>query len=92
MINGNIDEFVDKLWGGEELIFIYNGHKYFSQGYCLEDGAYVFEIQLWDPEIKVLWKISGEDNETSYEQFLKQPIFEGKTFWEIEKYIEWVDY
>ncbi len=29
MINGNIDEFIDKLRFGEELIFIYNGRKYF---------------------------------------------------------------
>lgn len=38
MINGNIDEFVDKLWSGEELIYIHNGKKYFSQGYLLEGG------------------------------------------------------
>ncbi|WP_029067229.1 hypothetical protein [Lachnobacterium bovis] len=24
--------------------------------------------------------------------FLKEPIFDGKTFWECEKEIEWVDY
>ena len=33
MINDNINEFTDKLWSGEELIYIYNGKKYFSQGY-----------------------------------------------------------
>ena len=33
MINGDINEFMDKLWGGEELIYTYNGKKYFSQGY-----------------------------------------------------------
>ena len=35
MINGNINEFTDKLWSGEELIYIYNGKKYFSQGYLI---------------------------------------------------------
>lgn len=33
MINGNVDEFLDNLWVGEEVIFIYNGKKYFAQGY-----------------------------------------------------------
>ena len=43
MINGNIDEFMLKLWGGEEVIYTYNGRKYFTQGYTLDDGTYYFE-------------------------------------------------
>ncbi len=35
MINGNIDEFVDKLWGGEELIYTYNGKSIFHKGIFL---------------------------------------------------------
>ncbi len=42
MKNGDVREFVDKLWGGEELIYTYNGKKYFSQGYTLENGLYRF--------------------------------------------------
>lgn len=52
MRNGNIREFVDKLWDGEELIYIYNGKKYFSQGYVLENSQYRFELQQWEPEEK----------------------------------------
>lgn len=26
------------------------------------------------------------------EEFLKDPIFNGKTFWEVESEIEWIDY
>lgn len=60
MINGNIEEFTDKLLYGEELIYFYNGKKYFSQGYTLDDGRYRFELQLWEPEGKVLWKVEKE--------------------------------
>ena len=91
MINGNISEFTDKLWSGEELIFVYNGKKYFSEGYINDSGTYVFELQQWEPETKTLWQISGKSNQESYEVFLKQPLFEGKTFWEIENDAEWVD-
>lgn len=52
----------------------------------------MFELQLWEPEVKTLWQISGKDNQESYETFLRQPLFDGKTFWEIEKDAEWVDY
>ena len=92
MINGNIDEFMDKLWGGDELIYTYNGKKYFSQGYINDDGKYYFELQLWEPEGGVLWSITGLNNQDSLDAFLKEPLFDGKTFWEVEKEIEWVDY
>lgn len=92
MINGNIDEFMDKLWSGEELIYTYNGKKYFSQGYIMDDGKYRFELQRWEPDADILWKTEGLSNQDSLEAFLKEPLFDGKTFWEVEKEIEWVDY
>ena len=92
MINGNIDEFMEKLLGGEELIYTYNGKKYFSQGYINDDGKYYFELQLWEPEVDVLWSVTGLSNQDSLDAFLKEPLFDGKTFWEIEKEVEWVDY
>lgn len=92
MTNGDINEFMDKLWGGEELIYTYNGKKYFSQGYNEKSGEYVFELQLWEPEVKILWQVVGKDNQDSLDAFLKEPLFDGKTFWEAEKEIEWVDY
>ncbi len=91
MINGNIDEFVDKLWSGEELSYTYNGRKYFSQGYLLDNGQYRFELQLWEPEGKMLWHIEGLTHQKSFDTFMEQPFFEGKTFWQVEQEIEWVD-
>ena len=78
MRNGNIREFVDKLWDGEELIYIYNGKKYFSQGYVLENGQYRFELQQWEPEGKMLWYVGGLDHQLSLDKFLEQPLFDGK--------------
>lgn len=54
--------------------------------------TYRFELQLWEPEEKVLWKIEGLTRQESLAAFLKEPLFDGKTFWAVEKYIEWVDY
>ena len=91
MINGNIDEFVEKLLDGEEVIYVYHGKKYFSQGYNLDDGTYYFELQQWEPTVTVLWSVKGLDRPASLDAFLKEPLFDGKTFWECEKEIEWVD-
>lgn len=91
MLNGNIKEFVDKLWGGEELIYTYKGKKYFSQGYVLENGLYRFEVQQWEPEGKMLWYVEGLDHQASLDKFLEQPLFDGKRFWDAEQEMEWVD-
>ena len=92
MINGNTTEFIDKLWSGEELIYVYNNKKYFSQGYVADNGENVFELQMWEPENKMLWQVIGKSNQDSYEEFIKTALFDGKTFWEVESEIEWVDY
>ena len=91
MINGSIDEFMEKLRGGEEVVYVYNGKKYFSQGYVNDDGKYRFELQQWEPEVKILWEIVGKSNQDSLYAFLKEPLFDGKTFWDIESEAEWVD-
>lgn len=46
---------------------------------------------MWEPEEKLLWEIICKSEQESYEEFLKQPLFDDKTFWEIEKDTEWVD-
>ena len=71
MINGNIDEFVEKLLDGEEVIYVYHGQ--------------------WEPTASVLWSVKGLDRTASLDAFLKEPLFDGKTFWKCEKEMEWVD-
>ena len=61
-----------------KLIYIYNGKKYFSQGYVLENGQYRFELQQWEPEGKMLWYVGGLDHQLSLDKFLEQPLFDGK--------------
>lgn len=91
MVNGNIDEFIDKLWNGEELIYTYNDKKYFSQGYTLENGLYRFELQQWEPIGDLLWYVEGLSHQESLDVFMKTPLFDGKVFWQAEPNIEWVD-
>ena len=59
MINGNVDEFIEKLLDGEEVIYVYHGKKYFSQEYNLDDETYYFELQQWEPTASVLWSVKG---------------------------------
>ena len=45
-----------------------------------------------DPEKDgCIWEYDGKTIEECHEAFLGAPIFDGKTFWDAEQDIEWVD-
>ena len=90
MINGSAREFIDGLYHGDERFFLYKGKKYFIQGYCIDKPlleVYVFE----PPEDDFEWRAYSDELKYPVEEFEKAKIFDGKTFWEVEGEIEWVD-
>lgn len=92
MINGNVREFVDGLYYGDERCFLYNGKKYFIQGYY-ENEKPMLEIHIFEPaDNNFEWRVFSEDNNYPVDKFETAKIFDGKTFWEAEKEMEWVDW
>lgn len=69
--------------------FVYKGTKYFLEGLCINgtNKLYLFEIK--ENEAEYSWSVSG--NKYPVDSFLDEKIFNGKTFWEVEQDIEWVD-
>ena len=45
MKNGNVQEFVDHIHYGDELWFLYNGTKYFLEGWIEND---ILELVLYE--------------------------------------------
>ncbi len=91
MINGDVNEFIDGLYYGDERFFIYDGNKYFIQGYY-ETERFTLELYIIEnPENDFEWHICSKDKHYLVEEFEKAKIFNGKSFWEVEKEIEWVD-
>ena len=41
MIDGNVSEFVDNLYYGSEMYFVYSGKKYFIQGWVKDSIHYL---------------------------------------------------
>ena len=90
MKNGNPKEFIEMLYNGEDTYFIFNGITYFAQGYSLND-MWHYEIVQENPISEfVLWEFDGESSDI-VKAFESAKIFNGKTFWEVEKDIEWID-
>lgn len=51
----------------------------------------MYSIVWWRIDLRI-WSVRGLDRPASLDAFLKEPLFDGKTFWECEKEMEWVDY
>lgn len=91
MINGEVNEFIAGLYYGDERFFLYEGAKYFLQGYCV-DGRPMLELYVIEnSEVDFEWRTISDNGEYPVEEFEKAKIFNGKSFWEIEKEIEWID-
>ena len=91
MINGNTQEFIDGLYYGGERFFIYDGNKYFIQGYCEDE---IFKLELYiieNAENDFEWHVCSQNAQYLVNAFENAKIFNGKTFWDVEKDIEWVD-
>lgn len=89
MKNGNVQEFVDHIHYGDESWFLYNGTKYFLEGWIEND---ILELVLYEmKENGQDYKWKGDNNNYPVEDFLSDRIFDGNTFWEIENDITWVD-
>ena len=93
MIDGNVNEFVDILSRGGELWFLFHGVKYFFQGWYEPTGIHVFVIETENASAqgKYYWETSSVRIEECAEAFFKAPIWDGKTFWEVEHEMTWVD-
>lgn len=89
MKNGNVREFVDHIHYGDELWFLYDGKKYFLEGWS-EDGR----LDLYLYEMAGDWKEyvwEGTASHYPVDAFLEAKIWNGKSFWDVEQDMEWVD-
>ena len=90
MIDGNVKDFIDGLYHGDEMLTEYKGIRYFIQGWY-KDGQNHLEICTYDdPEI-YSWECDYEEPEKCVEEFLKVPHWDGKTFQEVEPELAWID-
>lgn len=93
MIDGNPHDFVDTVYTGQDIVYLYHGIKYWFQGYTLENGTCHMEIFQYQPPAEdEIWSHDDTSMEKCLEAFLQAPIFDGKTFWDAEQEITWVDY
>ena len=80
MINGDAKEFIDGLYYGDERFFNFKGCKYFIQGYYVQ-GRPMLKLYMLEPT----------DSDFEWQAISENESYPGKTFWQVEQEIEWVD-
>lgn len=91
MINGDATDFIDGLHYGDERFFYYGHCKYFIQGYLVDSKPMLILYILEPADNDFKWSAISENKYYPVSDFEKAPIFNGRTFWQVEKEIEWVD-
>lgn len=105
MINANLEQFLDTGWFSEATLYL-NGYTYWCEGCWNEERekpmhffVYKYESVVVDKiytkpknsNYQTVFDIYGNSEEEVKEEFLKAKIFDGKSFWEVEKEIAWYD-
>lgn len=96
MKGGNVNRFIEQTTY-EECAVIFKGTKYFFHGLIFnkEKNEYSYVIDIWDNKgyyKKTLFDKTAPTIEKCLEIALNEPIFDGKTFWEAESNMEWVEW
>lgn len=96
MKGGNVKEFIDKTTY-EECAVLYKGIKYFFHGLIFnkDKNVYSYKIDIWDNKGNYVTTVFDK-NATTIEECLEiaqnEKIFDGKSFWEAESEMEWVEW
>ena len=95
MINGNASEFIDELTYQDHYA-VYQGQKYYFNGcqchYDRNGDIVSVTLEVYNLTTKEpVFSVTQSSASKCVDQFEKAKIFNGKTFWDAEKDIEWVD-
>ena len=93
MIDGDVKEFVDNLYYGSEMYFLFRGKKYFIQGWYKEPFHYLVLTEEEDVDFLkgYIWEHFSKDSAECVKAFLDAKLWDGKTFYEVENEMTWTD-
>lgn len=92
MIGGKATDFINRIYSCQDTIFLFHGIKYWFQGYMPNDNSVYMEIvQYQPPSDNILWSCTENTIDECMNAFITEPFFDGKSFWDAEQSIAWVD-
>ena len=90
MINGDIKEFLDKLYCGEELLFEYENVEYFLQGWTENNKAHmVLDRNSNDTFDGYYWECIKDPMKEYAEESVRRQLWNEKTYADIHNSVIW---
>ena len=91
MKNGDINDFLERITWGDELVFMYRGKKYFLEGLPDDNGVLITYLWVCEPPAYggYTWVGKGDKKNYPAEEFLRQKLWDGRTFMEAQEEMEW---
>ncbi len=95
MIDGNARDFIEKL-SYEDHYVIYNEEKYFFNGcqaqYNSENNITSYKLEIYNiTKRKTVFSIISPTIIECINNLEEARIWNGKSFWDVEKEMQWVD-
>lgn len=95
MEGGRVNDFID-AFSYQSVAVVYNDEKYFSDGITTKDeGKYSFFIIKVDDNgnyISDIYEFEGSSITDCIIAFENAPIWDGKSFYDVENKMTWVDW
>lgn len=92
MKNGELSDFIDGLNYGYEMLFLFDGIKYFIQGWTKDNKCYMVLDIPEKTQSEYVWKYEAPTMRECADAFLSEKLWTNKNFYEIEKDVTWVDW
>lgn len=95
MHDGNVNDFLNSATY-EEVAVLYKESKYFFYGIIYDESTkrYSFVVDRFTLDgnfVETTYDKTAPTVEDCMTEFLQTPIIEGKTFWELEKDMTWIE-
>jgi hypothetical protein len=86
------NQLLEKLYTGEEIFLVYGTHKYLIQGYGNNLDQSVIKVEDYGLDIpETVWTETKDTSDETRDDFLKQPLFDGRTVEDAFSDIVWRD-
>ena len=94
MEGGRVNDFID-TFSYQSVAVVFKGKKYFSDGITSDvNGKFSFFVIKVDEKgefLEDVYDFVGNSIPDCISAFENAPIWDGKTFWQAEQEMEWVD-
>ncbi|MBO5045965.1 MAG: hypothetical protein J6C93_03745 [Clostridia bacterium] len=95
MEGGRVNDFID-AFSYQSVGLVFRGEKYFSDGIITNSNGkfsfFIIKVNDNDEFLEDIFEFEGDTITDCINALVNAPIWDGKTFYEVENEMKWVDW